>query len=92
VTKGRPSLWDNPHSGRMLIRNFIEKYGRNKFEALLNLGVHKINTKSSIARELEIGFGTISRIYAVVFKVNKNCRIVTKDTKEFLKTFYEMEL
>lgn len=92
MTKGRPSLEDNPHAGRMLIRNFIEKHGIYKLKELVALGLDKDNSKSSIARELTIGFGTVSRIYDIVFKINRRSISVDKDTRDFMRTFYEVEI
>ena len=92
MSKGRPSLDENPHAGRMLVRNFIDKHGIDKLQDLVKLGTNKDNSKSHISRKLDIGFGTVSRIYKVICRVNRRSISIDKDIREFIKTFYDVEI
>jgi hypothetical protein len=84
--KGRPSLDKNPYADRILIRNFINKYGEDQFCSFLKMAVESDRSKSSLSRSLGIGFGTISRLYGAVFDV-KSGRI-KESVREFLLQFY----
>lgn len=93
MTKGRPSLDENPYAGRMLVRNFINKYGLKKFIEFIELGRDEFgNSKSSMSRKLDVGFGTISRMYEVVFETTDYYRFIKSDIRNFMSEFYDMEL
>ena len=93
MSRGRPSLADNPYADRILIRNFLDKYGEENFLKFLKLGSDVKITRSKLARDMEVNFGSISKLYDAVFDYrDDDVPIVRDEVKEFVNKFYGLVL